>query len=1071
MRKINVREGRSLVPSLSKLLLIATFNVLIFLSSGYRVSASDDQVTQQQQHVVKGTVTDKTKKALPGVTVYVKGTTNGTTTDFEGNYSLSVKKGDVLIFSFIGMQDQEVTVVNQTKLDIEMADQTEKLDEVVVVAFGTQKKESVVGSISTVNPGELKTSSSNLTTALSGRIAGVISYQTSGEPGRDNAQFFVRGITTFAQGAKPLILIDGVELTADDLARISPDDIESFSVLKDATSTAVYGARGANGIILVTTKKGHEGKPRISLRMENSFSSNINEPKLADPITFMNNYNEAVRTRTPGAVLPFSQEKIYNTINGVNSEVFPQTDWQKEMIKDVAVNQKMNLSVRGGGKVAQYYFSANFNKDNGILKDDPRGLVENNIDLKRYGVRSNISVNLSKSTKATFRVNATRDEYKGPAVPASSLFTYAMRTSPVRFAAVYKPDELHKNSPNVLFGSQKINDGYFLNPYQQLVSGYQEWSRSLSSLQFEISQDLDMITEGLRFRILGNNNRTSFYSLSRNTRPFLYYADELFYNPVDNSYMLEQLNENGDRALQFAPGGSNVTNVFYSEAALNFDRTFGDNTVSAMLVAIARESTNSAAKTLDTSLPQRNLGLSGRFTYDYKTKYFLEFNFGYNGSERFDKDNRFGFFPSVGAGWLVSSEPFFSGVSKNFISRLKVRGSYGIVGNDAIGSNADRFFYISEVNNSASHLAYTFGEGSSARTVNGISVLNYANPNITWEEAKTLNLGIEMYLFNDGIKVTGEYFRQKRDNILQTRLTPFSLGLESQNRDNVGKAITDGIDIAVDGNKSLSSDMWVSVRGNFTLSDGRYEFYEEPNYDMRNAPHRGLTGIRIGQRIGYVAERLFIDEEDVANSPTQYFGAAPMGGDIKYVDINKDGEISDLDRVAIGDPGSPQVTYGFGFSFGYKNFDLSAFFQGNANTSIYVDPAANAPFIQRHEGDAMGMKYFTESQLLKEFADDHWTEANRNSFAMYPRLSTTPIANNNQVSTWWLRDGSFIRFKQLELGYNFRNIRGITNLRLYASGTNLATWSKFKLWDPEVGGNGFNYPLQRVFNVGLLINL
>ena len=1026
----------------------------------------------QQEKVVKGIIKDADGNPIPGVAVIIKGTKSGTETDFDGAYTLSAKSGDILVISFIGMLTQEIIVGEESTVNVQLETDLDQLEEVVLVGYGSQKKVAVVGAISTIKPSELKIPSSNLTTALAGRVAGLVAFQTSGEPGKDNAQFFVRGITTFAQGAKPLILIDGVELTADDLARMNTDDIESFSVLKDATSTAVYGARGANGVIMVTTKQGFVGKARVSLRMENSFSSNIRTPELADAISYMNNFNEAVRTRTPGALVPFSEEKIFNTVNNVNGDVFPSTDWQDELIKDVAVNQRLNLSVRGGGEVAQYFFATSFNKDGGILESHPDDSIDNDINLKKYSIRSNITVNLSKTTKAIVRFSSTLDEYRGPAQSASNIFSQTLLTSPVRFPAVYNPDEANKDTPNILYGNERVQGNtFYVNPYQQLLSGYSQSSRALALVQVEVQQDLDALVKGLRVRFLGNNNRTSFYSLARSTTPFFYHAEEFNYDPIDNTYILTELNDDGSRALSFTGGGANVVNTIYGELAFDYARSFEKHSVSGLLVGIAREQSVSAAESLEASLPFRNLGVSGRLTYDYNTKYFFEFNFGYNGSERFAEKNRFGFFPSIGGSWLISNEGFYG--ESDIVNRLKIRASYGIVGNDAIGGADDRFFYRSQVNLNVPGAGYVFGDPENSRFIPGITVSNYENTDITWEKAKTMNLGLEADFFNSAITLRADYFTQQRDNILQNRLTPYSLGLEVGNRDNVGSAFTEGLDMTIEGRKTFNNDMWASIRGNFTYSNGKFDHFEEPDYALQGAPSRARTGAKIGQVYGLIAERLFLDDEEVANSPQQNFGGLPpLAGDIKYKDINEDGQINDLDRVGIGNPQVPQITYGMGFSFIYKNFDISAFFQGNAKVSIFIDPAATAPFITRlRQEDQLGgsLRYASESNLLKVYADNHWTEANRDVYATYPRLSDSPVPNNNQASTWWLKDGSFLRFKQLEVGYNFPNIGD--NLRVYASGTNLMTWSKFKLWDPEVGGNGFGYPLQQVFNLGLQINL
>ena len=1034
------------------------------------------KAAEQEKVKITGSVTENSGESLPGVAVVIKGTTTGSVTDMNGEFTINAKMGDVLVFSFVGMLSQEVVVTGKKVLVVELKVDVANLSEVVVVGFGKQKKESVVGSMTTIKPSELKIPSSNLTTALAGRIAGVISYQTSGEPGKDNAQFFVRGITTFAAHAKPLILIDGVELSADDLARLNPDDIESFSVLKDATSTAVYGARGANGVIYVVTKTGSEGPAKFSIRFENSFSTNTSLPKIANGVTYMNKFNEAVRTRKPSAYLPFSQEKIYNTENNVNSNVFPNVDWQKQLVRDVTRNKRVNLNLRGGGKVVQYYIAGNFSQDHGILKDDPLGNIDNNINLKKYGFRANINAQLSKSLKAVVRFNSTLDNFKGPSVGSGVLFSQTMLTSPVRFPAVYKPDAYNENTPHILFGNEQINGNtYYVNPYQQLVSGYTESSSALSLVQLELTQDLSKFVKGLNVRFVGNSARTSSFSLARNTDPFFYQAMVEDYNPITKDFLLTRLNDDGNRALTFQNNGSSVASSTYGELSLNYQKEWKKHSFSAMAVGIIRESSNSSAGSLIASLPFRNVGISGRATYGYDSKYFAEVNFGYNGSERFAEKNRFGLFPSFGLGWIISKEEWMQSISPNLVSHLKLKASYGVVGNDALGYDKDRFFYQSQVILGVGGTSW--GDLENSRHVSGVSIKNYENDQITWEEAKTLNLGLEWDFLDNAVQVRADYFVQNRSNILQTRLLPANVGLKAFNRDNVGEARTTGIDFSIDGNKSFYNGAWIGLRGTFTYATGKVTHFEEPNYALLNSPLRAINGVKINQAYGYVAERLFFDDAEVDNSPSQNFGGPKaMAGDIKYKDINGDNTINDLDKVAIGNPQAPVISYGGGLSFGYKDFDFSIFFQGNAKVSMFIDPKATAPFItgvRKEDQTTNGRNYKTyahERALLQVYADDHWSEENRNVNALYPRLSSVQMPNNSQQSTWWMRNASFLRLKQIEIGYNLRDIAGIESMRFYASGTNLAVWSKFKMWDPELRGNGFGYPLQKVFNLGVSVN-
>ncbi|WP_136466907.1 TonB-dependent receptor [Flagellimonas onchidii] len=1052
------------------------------------------------QFTVTGTIVDEQGVPLAGANVVEKGTVNGTQADFDGNFTLNVADGNaILVFSYLGFATQEVGVNNRTSLTINMQEDAAGLDEVVVVGFGTQKKRSVVGSVSSVTASDLKIPSSNLTTALAGRVAGVISFQRSGEPGADNAQFFVRGATTFALGASPLILIDGVEFSADDLARLHPDDIASFSILKDATTTAVYGARGANGIIYVTTKIGVVGKPKFSLRYENSLNFNTQLPKFADPITYMRLANEASRTRNPLAEVPFSEERITNVQSGLNTNVFPQTNWQEKLIRDFGLSKRFNFNVRGGGEVAQYYVTAAYTNDKGVLVDDPSGAADNNVNLDRFVVRSNVSVNLTKTTKATIRLQSSLDRSTGPSVPGggspgANVFARTLLASPVRFPAVYDTDEANVNNPATLFGNQRVTnvpgaagDAFYINPFAELVSGFRRASTAATLLQIELNQDLSGITEGLSMRFLGNSNRNSSFFNTRQSIPFWFFASEDNYDRVNDTYFLTRLNPNeGSRVLEFNEGTRNVSNVLYGEFALNYARTFNDkHELSGTIVGIGRELIDGNANTLQLSLPSRNIGVSGRITYGLNNKYFAEFGFGYNGSERFSEGRRFGFFPSAGAGWTISEEPFFKKLS-NTINFLKLRGSYGVVGNDAIGDRNDRFFYLSEIfsendlRDGEDLPAYIFGRDLD-NAVTGFGIRRYENRNILWEVGKKLNLGFDASLFNNALNIQADYFTETREDILINRRPPLSLGLQAVTRANLGVAKTKGFDGSIDANFNINNDWWLTARVNFTYSNGRITQFEEDNFADRNAPFRSIIGSKINQQFGFIAERLFIDDEDVRNSPAQIFNNVnAIAGDIKYKDINQDGEINTLDLVPIGKPTVPQITYGFGFSMGYKKFDLSAFFQGIGETSLFLDARALAPFGNVTFDDN---PFIGETPILKAFADSHWSEDNRDLFATYPRLdngvtpNNAPLDQNDNLiqSTWWLRDGAFMRLKQLELGYTLdtekhKNFFGMESFRIYLAGTNLLKWSKFKLWDPEVGGNGFGYPLQKVFNLGILAN-
>ncbi|GHV38197.1 SusC/RagA family TonB-linked outer membrane protein [Bacteroidia bacterium] len=1044
---------------------------LCFLSVSHlsaQENTSQQKQTSKQTYTIKGTVLDDNNEPIIGASVSIPGTTIGTSTDIEGNFSLSVPANTQNIeVSFIGYEKKTIPF-NPSNLNvfrvINLKESSISLDDVTVVAFAKQKKESVLGSVTTIKPSELKTTSSNLTTGFAGKLAGVIAYQRSGEPGQDNAEFFIRGVTTFGTGkADPLILIDNVELTSTDLSRLNVDDIASFSVLKDATATALYGARGANGVILVTTKEGKEGAMKLSFRLENSFSSPTKNVDIADPITFMKLHNEAVRTRNPLAQLPYLDSQIAAREQGLNPYVYPTVDWKSMLFKDYTTNQRGNMNISGGGRIARYYIALSYAKDNGILKVDPVNNFNNNIQLNKYTVRSNVNIDLTKTTELAVRVNGTFDSYQGPLSGGADMYTKAIKANPVLFPAFFSPDEGHKYANHVLFGNYGIG-GEYMNPYAEMLRGYKESEETVIISQLELKQNLNFITKGLKARLLANTTRNSYYDLTRAYNPFYYSVGT--YDKYNDVYILGDLNpDTGTDYLNYSQGQKKVSSSIYMETSASYDQTFDEkHSVSGMLVWTAREAKSANETTLQKSLPSRNLGLAGRFTYGLFDRYYTEFNFGYNGSERFDRDNRWGFFPSGGFGWIVSKESFWENKPiSRIINTLKLKGSYGLVGNDNIAD--ERFFYLSEVNMSNSNRGYYFGTDFNYG-YNGISISRYANSKIGWEISHKLNLGIEMKMFKD-LEIQAEYFTERRTNILQERADiPTIIGLQATPRANIGEAKGRGIDLSADYSHIINKDWWVMLRGNFTYATSEYSKYEEPDYS--ETPWLSRIGSKINQPWGLIAERLFVDEEDMKNSPAQQFGEY-MAGDIKYKDINKDGIIDSRDRVPIGHPTKPEIIYGFGLSLGYKAFDFNCFFQGSARSSFFINPSLISPFVQPSADEFGGKK--GNNALFQFIADNHWSEENQNVYALWPRLSATSVGNNNQTSTWWLRDGTFLRMKSAEIGYKLpqamlRKIR-MQNLRVYLNATNLFTLSRFKFWDTEMGSNGLGYPVQRVFNIGL----
>ncbi|WP_276483161.1 SusC/RagA family TonB-linked outer membrane protein [Paraflavitalea pollutisoli] len=1032
------------------------------------------------------TVTGKVRSdssALEGVSVSLKANPAKSTQTLKGGiYSINVPANGTLVFSYIGYQTIEQAIEGNSKIDIKLVPDDKSLETVVVsVGFGTQKKTSMVSSITSVNPKELKGPTSNLTNMLAGRISGMVAYQRSGEPGADNASFFIRGLGSFGSGkVDPLILVDGIESTNTDLARLQPDDIATFSVLKDATAAAVYGARGANGVLIITTKAGVAGATSLTGRVENSISSNTRNFKLTDNITYMELANEAALTRNSPGGLPYSQTKINRTVAGDNPLLYPDNNWIDLLIKDYTANQRYNFGLSGGSPKARYYLAGTYNVDNGLLKRNELNGFDNNIKLRNYSIRSNIDLRFTNSTTASVRLYGQFDDYDGPigdinedgtmANGGRRVFRQAIWSNPVMFPAVYPQSYLpHINHP--LFGN-KIVPGtmgtLYTNPYASMMSGYAQINSSTLQAQVEVKQDLNALLPGLSARVMGYTRRYAYFDMSRSYNPFYYSPITLDDRTISGLLVLNDgstgsVGTVGTEFLGYREGFKSVNSIFYTEAALNYAHTFNEkHEVSGMLIGVVRNYLNGNAGTLEASLPARNLGVSGRFTYGYDNRYMAEIDFGYNGSEKFDKTSRFGFFPSFGLAWNVSNEKFFQPLAGK-ITNLKLRATYGIVGNDQIGRSVDRFFYLSSANMNNEDYRYTFGLDYNYFR-NGISVTRYANPDITWEKSRQLNVGMDLSLYKD-FTVTVDAYRNLRSQILMQRsYIPTTMGLQSVVSANVGKAESKGVDIMLNYDKTINRDLWLQARGNFTYATSKILVYDEPTY-ADNLTHLYRVGSPNGQRFGLIAERLFYDDKEVRNSPTQTYGDV-MAGDIKYHDMDGDGFITSNDIVPIGYPTTPEIIYGFGFSVGYKGFDLSSFFQGSARSSFFIDPQNISPFV-RNGGAQNG--------LLQVIADNHWSEDVRNSYAFWPRMSNYFVANNNQTSTWWMRDGSFLRLKTMEVGYTFpttflRRI-GFKTARAYVNGTNLFVWSKFDMWDPEMGGEGLGYPVQRVFNIGINFNL
>lgn len=1010
-----------------------------------------DAAIAQQKTTCNGVVKDARGEAVIGASVSVKGTNNGTITGVDGDFQLNnVQKGDVLQISFIGYISQNVTYTGKV-ISVVLQEDNQTLDEVVVVGFGTQKKASVVGAVQSMKAADLKIPSSNLSNAFAGRIAGVISMQRNAEPGADGANFWIRGAATFSGATNPLIFIDGVEASSGDMNAIPPEAIENFSVLKDASATALYGARGANGVILITTRSGMVAeKAKINIRIDNTFSAPTRMVKMADAPTVMKMRNNSILTRNPEGTLFYSEEKINNTIAGTNPYLYPNVDWLDYMFKDMTTNQSANINVTGGTQKVDYFLSASLNNDNGMLRTDPENKFDNNIQNLRYSIQSNVGAWLTKTTKVNVRINTQITNYNGPSTGVSSLYQYALEAPNMYFLPVY-PN--YANEDHIIFGNQAggpIGGGttsIYRNPYALMAQGVSKNSESAINASLDIDQKLDFITKGLSIKALVSFKNWSKTSVTRSFTPYYYQLENA--DPVEGggyNFKYNSLNQ-GSTALSTSTGTSG-DRWFNLQATLNYQRTFGDkHDVGAMLVYLQREYNVNNPGNYYATLPERNQGIAGRATYAYDGKYLAEVNFGYNGSETFKQGDRFGFFPSFAVGYLISNEEFFQPLTKVFTS-LKLRGSYGLVGNSNIydsGGNKYRFPYLTKVNLNGA--GYTFGNNWQT-SGNGAIITTYGAENVTWEIGAKYNIGIDMTLFNK-LSITADYFRENRKNIfLQRQTIGAETGITGDLRPyaNLGRVKNEGFDMSAVYNHQVRKDFLVSARGTFTYAKNQYVEIDEPDFPYA---YMSQVGQPLNAYKGLIAEGLFTSEEEIKNSPEQTLSSTAVKvGDIKYKDLNGDNKVDENDMTYIGNPEIPQISYGFGASINYKGLDASFFFQGVAKRSIML--SGIAPFA----GDSQG--------VMQWVADNYWNEENPNPNAQYPRLTNGINQNSTVNSTYWLRDGSYIRLKSVELGYTYKFAR------IYLSGQNLLTFSKFKIWDPELyTSNGLKYPTQRTVTVGM----
>ena len=1009
-----------------------------------------EQSVSQKKRLLQGLVKDEQGNPIIGASIQLKNTGTGVITDLDGLFQIQVTdKNSVIVISYIGYVTQEISVGDRSSITVQLKEDTKSLEEVVVTAFGaTQKKETMVGSIQQVRPAELKVPSSSLSTSFAGRMAGVIAIQRSGQPGADGADFWIRGKSTFGDATGVLIVLDGVEISSSDLNALDPEVIESFSILKDATATAMYGTRGANGVMIVTTKSGQDLlKPIINFRLETSMSQLTSVPEMVGGVDYMKLYNEALTTRGITTGL-YDDTKIRATEQGLNPLVYPNVDWYNEMFNKNAFAQRFNFNIRGGKKAVTYFMSASVKHDAGNLKSLSKDYFSynNNINVMRYDFVNNLSIKATNTTKISLGLNVSLRDWKGPSAGVDGIFSMSREASPVDFPIVYPA----RNDKEIytLWGGMSggiYNNGY-RNPVAEYVVGYKKQFASTVNANIRLDQDLKMVTKGLKLHVLASFKNWSKTETTRKAGYNQFEIDQ--YNEATGEYTLSRVGNEQKTALNTEGAATGDRRIFI-QAYLDYKRKFGVHDVNAMLLYNQDQLDNNKPDNLLSSLPRRKQGIAARLSYTYDDRYLAEVNFGYNGSENFAKNNRFGFFPSIALGYNISQEKFWEPIS-NVISHFKLRGSYGLVGNDGIN---ERYAYLEDIVLSSDKWKYTTGVNQNVN-LQGPVWNRYYNPNLTWEVGKKLNVGFDMQLFHQ-VNLNFDVFKEIRSKIYMQKVNtlPDFIGTgETKIYENSGKMKNVGFDIALDYNKQITKDFFLSFKGTLTYAHNTILERDEPPFQLY--PNLSSVGYSRGQHLVYVADGLFRDQADVDSHAEQTLGYIPQPGDIKYVDQpdangNCDGIINTNDRVYMGYPEDPEIVYGFGPSMKYKNWDFSFFFQGAARTSILM--SGFHPFGKN-----------ATRGVMKFIADDYWSESNPNPNAAYPRLTRDTNANNTVNSSYWLRNGAFLKLKNAEIGYTFKMFRA------YLNGSNLLTFSPFKHWDPEMGGgSGMKYPTQRVFNIGI----
>lgn len=1027
-------------------------NIYIILLFLFCSSVFIARSQNNQNLAIAGTVMDETGLELIGVAVTVKGNSGiGTVTDLDGRFRLSIPAKATVIFSYIGYKPQEMQFgTSSERLKIVLQAKVNEFDEVVVTGRGTQRKVSVVGAITTIEPDELQIPAVSVSNMLGGRVPGIISVTRSGEPGNNFSEFWVRGISTFGANQSALILIDGIEGNLNDL---DPADIETFSVLKDASATAVYGVRGANGVVVVTTKRGRAGKLNIAFKTNATYSYSPRMPKYLDSSGYAELANEARAVRGLNPMYSSAELELFKT--GLDPDLYPNVNWQDEILKDHVWNNQHHLSISGGGENARYYMSLGILNQEAIFKQDKSANdYDTNVNYKKYNFRANIDANLTRSTVLSLGLEAVMVKQNAPGNGNSSnnlaLWSAQANMPPTLVPVKYSNGQLPS------YGSNADE----MSPYVRLnYLGYTENERFSTSINLKLAQDLSFITPGLSATALFSLKNDALHKTARLKNPDLYYATG---RSLDGTLMTDRKITKSDLSTAQSTASDRQ---FYFEATADYNKVFNsDHRVTGLIHFYRQESIDSEwGNDNILAIPKRYQALSGRATYSYKDTYLIEANVGYTGSENFDSNTRYGIFPAIAGGWIPSQYTFFK---KNipFVDYLKFRASFGKVGNDRLkdsNGNDLRFPYITVLNNTSSGI---WGG-------NAITEYRIGAKDLKWETTTKFDVGIDAKFYKNRFDLVIDYFRNVTDNIFQQRANiPDEVGLSSVlPYSNIGKMTAWGLDGTLAYTQPINEDMSFTLRGNFTFAKNKVNYWEQSGI---NYPYQSYVGVPYGVQRGLIALGLFADDDDIKSSPKQTFINDVRPGDIKYKDVNGDGVIDDDDVVPLAYSNVPQIQYGFATEFRWKNFTFSAFFEGVSKVQFFYGGSGFYPFAYESRGNVMSMVYDQSNRWTP--ASYSGTTDTENPNARFPRLTYGENKNNNRNSTFWLANGQYLRLKNVEVSYRLLKLWmkrfGMQSATFSLIGDNLHVWDKVKLWDPaQASSNGAVYPLQRLYT--LQVNL